>query len=212
MGHTQVCISLQTDNHASTPPLKFFYRPDALPAAQPTMSKHWRSQSWRRKERLLWEGFAEKKGFKPGMKEWGGDGWRERTGDRTDGRRTRRLRIGEISAWLMKRSPELIPQTRGSILEGTICYSQRRWCRWTNKCHERWRASAANLFLFFLKSFFHYFSVFWLQALDSAGSPVHILMLSIQAARGLLRLHAPGIVPCIISFSRQLPCFLMVWP
>ena len=42
MGHLQVCISLQTDNHASTPPLKFFYRPDALPAAQPTMSKHWR--------------------------------------------------------------------------------------------------------------------------------------------------------------------------
>ena len=42
------------------------------------------------------------------------------------------------------------------------------------------------------------------------GSPVHILMLSIQAVRGLPRLRAPGIVPCIISFSRQLPCFLMV--
>jgi len=37
----QVCTSLQTDNHASTPPLSF-YRPDALPAAQPTASKHWR--------------------------------------------------------------------------------------------------------------------------------------------------------------------------
>jgi len=35
----QVCTSLQTDNHASTPPL-VFYRPDALPAAQPTASKH----------------------------------------------------------------------------------------------------------------------------------------------------------------------------
>jgi len=32
----QVCTSLQTDNHANTPPLKVFYRPDALPAAQPT--------------------------------------------------------------------------------------------------------------------------------------------------------------------------------
>jgi len=41
LGHTQVCTSLQTDNHASTPPLSF-YRPDALPAAQPTASKHWR--------------------------------------------------------------------------------------------------------------------------------------------------------------------------
>jgi len=39
IGHTQVCTSLQTDNHASTPPLSF-YRPDALPATQPTVSKH----------------------------------------------------------------------------------------------------------------------------------------------------------------------------
>ena len=39
LGYMQVCISLQTDNHASTPPLSF-YRPDALPAAQPTVSKH----------------------------------------------------------------------------------------------------------------------------------------------------------------------------
>ena len=31
--------SLQRDNHASTPPLSF-YRLDALPAAQPTASKH----------------------------------------------------------------------------------------------------------------------------------------------------------------------------
>ena len=41
LGHMQVCILLQTDNHTSTPPLCFF-RPDALPAAQPTASKHWR--------------------------------------------------------------------------------------------------------------------------------------------------------------------------
>ena len=39
LGHMQVCTSLQTHNHASTPPLSF-YRPDALPAAQPTASKH----------------------------------------------------------------------------------------------------------------------------------------------------------------------------
>ena len=42
LGHMQVCVSLQTDNHAITPQLKFFYRPDALPAAQPTASKHCR--------------------------------------------------------------------------------------------------------------------------------------------------------------------------
>ena len=39
LGHMQVCTSLQTDNHASTPPLSF-YRPDALPVVQPTVSKH----------------------------------------------------------------------------------------------------------------------------------------------------------------------------
>ena len=39
LGHMQVCTSHQTDNNASTPPLSF-YRPDALPAAKPTVSKH----------------------------------------------------------------------------------------------------------------------------------------------------------------------------
>jgi len=41
LGHMQICTSPQTDNHASTPPLGF-YRLDALPATQPTVSKHWR--------------------------------------------------------------------------------------------------------------------------------------------------------------------------
>ena len=49
----QVCTSLQTDNHASTPPLKFS-QPDALPAAQPTASKHWRhNQFWLRMCQLI---------------------------------------------------------------------------------------------------------------------------------------------------------------
>jgi len=39
LGHMQVCTLLQTDNHASTPTLSI-YRPDALPAAQPTAPKH----------------------------------------------------------------------------------------------------------------------------------------------------------------------------
>ena len=47
LGHMQVCTSLQTNNHARTPPLKsqVFYRPDALPAAQPTASKQRRQQN-----------------------------------------------------------------------------------------------------------------------------------------------------------------------
>jgi len=40
LGHMQVCTLLKTDNHTSTQPLSFLYRPDALPAAQPTASKH----------------------------------------------------------------------------------------------------------------------------------------------------------------------------
>jgi len=45
LDHMQIiCTSLQTDNHASTSVLSF-YRPNALPATQPTASKHWR-QMW----------------------------------------------------------------------------------------------------------------------------------------------------------------------
>jgi len=41
MGGSGISRSMQTANHASTSPPSF-YRPDALPAAQPTGSKHWR--------------------------------------------------------------------------------------------------------------------------------------------------------------------------
>jgi len=37
-----ICKSApHADNHANIPPLSF-YRPDALPDAQPTASKHWK--------------------------------------------------------------------------------------------------------------------------------------------------------------------------
>ena len=42
----QVCNSLQTDNHASTPPLSFLQA--VCPSCpQPTASKHWRYMHWR---------------------------------------------------------------------------------------------------------------------------------------------------------------------
>ena len=62
-----------------------------------------------------------------------------------------------------------------------------------------------------MDTYFIHLSVTSVIPIDSSmGSPVHVLMLSIQAVRGLPRLRAPGIVPCIISFSRQLLCFLLV--
>ena len=52
LGRMQVCTLLQTDNHASTIPL-VFYRPDALPAAQPTVSKHWRQSSYEKYNEMV---------------------------------------------------------------------------------------------------------------------------------------------------------------
>ena len=47
--------------------------------------------------------------------------------------------------------------------------------------------------------------------LTATASFSHVFMLSIiQAVCGLPRLRAPGIVPCNIFLSKQLPCFLMV--
>ena len=40
-----ICISLQKDNHTNTSSLNF-YRLDALPDAQPTVSTHWRQITW----------------------------------------------------------------------------------------------------------------------------------------------------------------------
>ena len=36
------------------PHYSVFYRPDALPAAQPTVSKHWRQQHWRQQASISW--------------------------------------------------------------------------------------------------------------------------------------------------------------
>ena len=45
LDHMQtICTSLQTDNHTDTSSLNF-YRPGALPDAQPTVSKDWRQSS-----------------------------------------------------------------------------------------------------------------------------------------------------------------------
>jgi len=42
LSHMQtICTSLQTDNHINISSLKFFFKPDALPDAQPTVPKHW---------------------------------------------------------------------------------------------------------------------------------------------------------------------------
>jgi len=38
LGHVQVCTSLQTDNHASTPPLSFFFT-DGMPFLPPNQQR-----------------------------------------------------------------------------------------------------------------------------------------------------------------------------
>jgi len=54
LDHMQtICISLQTDNHTNTSSLNF-YRPDALPGAQPTVSKSLMCQQ-RKSDKVLIE-------------------------------------------------------------------------------------------------------------------------------------------------------------
>jgi len=43
--------SIRTNQYPPPPSPHFFYRPDALPAAQPTVSKHWR-QFWRKEVKI----------------------------------------------------------------------------------------------------------------------------------------------------------------
>jgi len=49
LGCMQVCISLQTDNYASTPPFSFFTA--RCPSCCPTVLKHWRPQSPQKPQR-----------------------------------------------------------------------------------------------------------------------------------------------------------------
>src|ERR1043165_4782321 len=46
----------------------------------------------------------------------------------------------------------------------------------------------------------------------SVDNPDHSLILSIHLFLGFPLALAPGTVPCIISFSRQSPCFLIMCP
>jgi len=52
-----ICTTRQTDNHASTPSLNF-YGSNALPDAQPTVSKHWK-RDVRSREKLADPGSSE---------------------------------------------------------------------------------------------------------------------------------------------------------
>jgi len=57
-----ICTSLQTDYHTNTPSLTF-YRPGALPDAQPTVSKHWRQFKLINKWVNIYRGFCWRGAF-----------------------------------------------------------------------------------------------------------------------------------------------------
>jgi len=56
LGHMQVCTSLQTDNHASAPPLSFLQA--GCPSCRPTNSVKAQKAKWRTEK--LKNGYAEK--------------------------------------------------------------------------------------------------------------------------------------------------------
>jgi len=53
LGHMQICTSHQTIT-TPAPHHSIFYRPDALPATQPTVSKHWRPKTGIRHTLKIW--------------------------------------------------------------------------------------------------------------------------------------------------------------
>ena len=52
-----ICKSAPRSRQITTPALhhSVFYRPDALPVAQPTVSKHWRQQHWKQIKKQQWK-------------------------------------------------------------------------------------------------------------------------------------------------------------
>jgi len=107
---------------------------------------------------------------------------------------TRRDRSGAVRG--SKRTQPLI---RGCIVAylPIFCASLCMFCYVLYPSSSRWLAAPWTYFL--------HLSLSSVVLIDSSTmSPVHVLMLYIQAVR------APDIVPCVISFSRHLACFLMV--
>ena len=91
------------------------------------------------KRNLRWEGFVEKVGFEPGVKEWRSDGWREcgwwqRWADKWM-RRWVETWLARLPEWIR----ELIPETGWCISEWSICdFQWDGW--WARKGDNRWGA------------------------------------------------------------------------
>ena len=114
------------------------------------------SQSWRRIGKLWWEGFAEKEGFKPAVKEW--EVMDDESGEPMEQVGAMLLKgLGEselerlVRGW--RREAGSWFQRRGEAYRKERSVIRREddvQCRWMSECYQKWRASAQPNFLLVL--------------------------------------------------------------
>ena len=96
------------------------------------------------KRNLRWEGFVEKVGFEPGVKEWRSDGWREWGWRQRWVEKWMRRWIETIMMRLTEWIWKLIPKTRWCISKWAICDFQWGDGWGARKSDNRWRAGTAR--------------------------------------------------------------------
>jgi len=121
LDHMQIiCTLLQTDNHANTSSLNF-YRPDALPDAQPTMSKHWRHKRCTQNVQNKHAAMTDKD---TDMRLRQNKAWRFETEPRQDDKTYKCREWAETKIWKTKMSRDKTLLETTSLLSGNCQYSR----------------------------------------------------------------------------------------